>query len=130
MSRFCPSPWSYQRRQTREVKVGKIGVGGPNPIRVQSMLTCDTMDTEACIQQTLDLVAVGCEIVRITAPTAKDDKNLKPIKEGLLAPGCDDPIVSDIHFKPDAAMEAAQWVEEVRINPSDDARSPQFSVSA
>jgi len=128
MSRFCPSPWSYQRRQTREVKVGKIGVGGPNPIRVQSMLTCDTMDTEACIQQTLDLVAVGCEIVRITAPTVNDAKNLKPIREGLLARGCDVPIVADIHFKPEAAMEAARWVEKVRINPGNYADSKKFAV--
>jgi (E)-4-hydroxy-3-methylbut-2-enyl-diphosphate synthase len=128
MSRFCPNPWSYQRRQTREVKVGKIGVGGSNPIRIQSMLTCDTMDTEACIQQTLDLVAVGCEIVRITAPTVKDAKNLQPIKEGLLARGCDVPIVADIHFKPEAAMEAARWVEKVRINPGNYADSKKFAV--
>lgn len=128
MSRFCPNPWSYQRRQTREVKVGKVGIGGSNPIRVQSMLTCDTMDTEACIQQTLDLVAVGCEIVRITAPTVKDAKNLQPIKEGLLARGCDVPIVADIHFKPEAAMEAARWVEKVRINPGNYADSKKFAV--
>jgi (E)-4-hydroxy-3-methylbut-2-enyl-diphosphate synthase len=92
------------------------------------MLTCDTMDTEACIQQTLDLVAVGCEIVRITAPTVKDAKNLKPIKEGLLARGCDVPIVADIHFKPEAAMEAARWVEKVRINPGNYADSKKFAV--
>ena len=128
MNRFCPNPWSYQRRQTREVKVGKVGIGGSNPIRVQSMLTCDTMDTEACIQQTLDLVAVGCEIVRITAPTVKDAKNLRPIKEGLLARGCDVPIVADIHFKPEAAMEAARWVEKVRINPGNYADSKKFAV--
>jgi (E)-4-hydroxy-3-methylbut-2-enyl-diphosphate synthase len=128
MSRFCVNPWSYQRRQTREVKVGKIGVGGLNPIRVQSMLTCDTMDTDACVQQTLDLVAVGCEIVRITAPTVKDAKNLQPIKEGLLALGCDVPIVADIHFKPEAAMEAARWVEKVRINPGNYADSKKFAV--
>ena len=128
MSRFCPNPWSYQRRQTREVKVGKVGVGGSNPIRIQSMLTCDTMDTEACIQQTLDLVAVGCEIVRITAPSVKDAKNLQPIKEGLLAHGCDVPIVADIHFKPEAAMEAARWVEKVRINPGNYADSKKFAV--
>jgi (E)-4-hydroxy-3-methylbut-2-enyl-diphosphate synthase len=125
---FCPNPWSYQRRKTREVKVGKVGVGGSNPIRVQSMLTCDTMDTEACIQQTLDLVAVGCEIVRITAPTVKDARNLQPIKEGLLARGCDVPIVADIHFKPEAAMEAARWVEKVRINPGNYADSKKFAV--
>jgi (E)-4-hydroxy-3-methylbut-2-enyl-diphosphate synthase len=128
MSRFCPNPWSYQRRQTREVKVGKVEVGGSNPIRIQSMLTCDTMDTEACIQQTLDLVAVGCEIVRITAPSVKDAKNLQPIKEGLLARGCDVPIVADIHFKPEAAMEAARWVEKVRINPGNYADSKKFAV--
>jgi (E)-4-hydroxy-3-methylbut-2-enyl-diphosphate synthase len=128
MSRFCPNPWSYQRRQTREVKVGKVGVGGPNPIRIQSMVTCDTMDTEACIQQTLDLVAVGCEIVRITAPSVKDAKNLQPIKEGLVARGCDVPIVADIHFKPEAAMEAARWVEKVRINPGNYADSKKFAV--
>jgi (E)-4-hydroxy-3-methylbut-2-enyl-diphosphate synthase len=92
------------------------------------MLTCDTMDTEACIQQTLDLVAVGCEIVRITAPSVKDAKNLQPIKEGLLARGCDVPIVADIHFKPEAAMEAARWVEKVRINPGNYADSKKFAV--
>ena len=125
---FCLDPWSYRRRETREVQVGKVAVGGSNPIRVQSMLTCDTMDTEACIQQTLDLVAVGCEIVRITAPTVKDAKNLKPIKEGLMARGCEVPIVADIHFKPEAAMEAAQWVEKVRINPGNYADSKKFAV--
>src|SRR5258708_8359716 len=117
MSRFCPNPWSYQRRQTREVKIGKVGVGGSNPIRIQSMLTCDTMDTEACIQQTLDLVAVGCEIVRITAPTVKNAKNLKPIKEGLLARACEVPILAVIHFNPKAPMEPTPEVDNGRINP-------------
>src|SRR4051794_38164430 len=107
---YCPDPYAYQRRRTREVKVGKVGVGGDNPIRVQSMITCDTMDTGAAIQQTLDLVGVGCEIVRITAPTVKDARNLQQIKEGLLKRGCDVPIVADIHFKPEAALEAAKWV--------------------
>jgi (E)-4-hydroxy-3-methylbut-2-enyl-diphosphate synthase len=125
---YCPDPWLYQRRLTREVKVGNVGVGGDNPIRVQSMLTCDTMDTETCIQQTLDLVNVGCEIVRITAPTVKDAKNLRSIKQGLLACGCDVPIVADIHFKPEAALEAGQWVEKVRINPGNYADSKKFAV--
>ena len=125
---YCSDPWSYHRRLTREVKVGNVGVGGSNPIRVQSMLTCDTMDTAACIQQTLDLVNVGCEIVRITAPTVKDAKNLRLIKEGLLERGCDVPIVADIHFKPEAALEAAQWVEKVRINPGNYADSKKFVV--
>jgi len=125
---YCSDPWSYHRRLTREIKVGNVGVGGSNAIRVQSMLTCDTMDTAACIQQTLDLVNVGCEIVRITAPTVKDAKNLRLIKEGLLESGCDVPIVADIHFKPEAALEAAQWVEKVRINPGNYADSKKFVV--
>jgi (E)-4-hydroxy-3-methylbut-2-enyl-diphosphate synthase len=108
--------------------VGKVGIGGDNPIRVQSMITCDTMDTEASIQQTLDLVAAGCEIVRITAPTVKDARNLEFIKAGLLARGCDVPIVADIHFKPDAALEAARWVDKVRVNPGNFADSKKFAV--
>ncbi len=125
---FCPDPLGYHRRLTREVKVGKVGVGAHNPIRVQSMITCDTMDTEACIEQTIELANVGCEIVRITAPTVKDAKNLQHIKKGLLARGCDVPIVADIHFKPEAAMEAAQWVEKVRINPGNYADSKKFAI--
>jgi (E)-4-hydroxy-3-methylbut-2-enyl-diphosphate synthase len=125
---FCQDPFSYRRRLTREVKVGKVGVGGHNPIRVQSMITCDTMDTAACIGQTMELAAAGCEIVRITAPTVKDAQNLRSIKEGLLERGCDVPIVADIHFKPDAAMEAALWVEKVRINPGNYADSKKFAV--
>jgi (E)-4-hydroxy-3-methylbut-2-enyl-diphosphate synthase len=125
---FCANPFSYQRRLTREVKVGKVGVGGHHPIRVQSMITCDTMDTEACIRQTMELAAVGCEIVRITAPTVKDAQNLRSIKEGLLEKGCDVPIVADIHFKPEAAMEAALWVEKVRINPGNYVDSKKFTI--
>ena len=119
---------SVPRRRTREVRVGKVGIGGENPIRVQSMITCDTMDTEASIQQTLDLANVGCEIVRITAPTVKDARNLEFIKQGLAARGSDVPIVADIHFKPDAAMEAARWVEKVRVNPGNFADSKKFAV--
>lgn len=125
---YCPDLYHYQRRCTREVTVGKVGVGGDNPIRVQSMLTCDTMDTAKCIQQTLELVNVGCEIVRITAPTVKDAANLEHIVKGLRERGCDVPIVADIHFKPEAAMEAAKWVEKVRINPGNYADSKKFKI--
>ncbi|MBV8900402.1 MAG: (E)-4-hydroxy-3-methylbut-2-enyl-diphosphate synthase [Verrucomicrobia bacterium] len=125
---YCPDPYVYQRRLTREVKVGKVGVGAFNPIRVQSMITCDTMDTAAAIQQTIDLVNAGCEIVRITAPTVKDAKNLQFIKAGLLERGYDVPLVADIHFKPEAAMEAARWVDKVRINPGNYADSKKFAV--
>ena len=92
------------------------------------MITCDTMDTDACIRQTMELAAAGCEIVRITAPTVKDAQNLEHIKRGLLARGCEVPIVADIHFKPEAAMEAARWVEKVRINPGNYADSKKFAV--
>src|SRR3954468_12877401 len=99
---YCASPYRYQRRLPREVMVGNIAVGGSNPIRVQSMITCDTMDTEASIAQTMELDAVGCEIVRITAPTVKDAANLEHIIRGLRQRGCNVPIVADIHFKPEA----------------------------
>src|SRR5437763_15397 len=103
---FCSNPLYYQRRATREVKVGNVGIGGDNPIRVQSMITCDTMDTEASIQQTIELADAHCEIVRITAPTVKDARNLEHIVNGLRQRGCKVPIVADIHFKPEAAMQA------------------------
>ena len=92
------------------------------------MITCDTMDTEASIAQTMELAAAGCEIVRITAPTVKDSRNLENIVKGLRERGCDVPIVADIHFKPDAAMEAAKWVDKVRINPGNYADSKKFLI--
>jgi (E)-4-hydroxy-3-methylbut-2-enyl-diphosphate synthase len=110
------------------VRVGHVGVGGANPIRVQSMITCDTMNTEASIAQTMELAAGGCEIVRITAPTVKDARNLENIVKGLRERGCDVPIVADIHFKPEAALEAAKWVDKVRINPGNYADSKKFAV--
>ncbi len=125
---YCHSSYSYQRRATREVMVGRVGIGGTHPIRVQSMITCDTMDTEASIAQTIELAEAGCEIVRITAPTVKDAANLREIVKGLRERGCDVPIVADIHFKPEAAMEAAKWVEKVRINPGNYADSKKFKI--
>ena len=94
----------------------------------QSMLTCDTMDTAECVRQTLELVAVGCQIVRITAPTVKDAANLQNIVQELRQVGCHVPLVADIHFKPDAAMEAVKWVEKVRINPGNYADSKKFAI--
>ncbi|MBV9009637.1 MAG: flavodoxin-dependent (E)-4-hydroxy-3-methylbut-2-enyl-diphosphate synthase, partial [Verrucomicrobia bacterium] len=123
---YCANPLAYQRRATREVRVGNVGIGGENPIRVQSMITCDTMDTAASITQTTELAAAGCEIVRITAPTVKDAANLEHIVRGLRERGCAVPIVADIHFKPEAAMEAAKWVDKVRINPGNYADSKKF----
>lgn len=131
--RYRKSPYLYERRRTREVVVGNPGrggviIGGDHPVVVQSMLTCDTMDTAECVKQTLDLVAVGCQIVRITAPTVKDAANLKIIVAELRARGCLVPIVADIHFKPEAAIEAARWVEMVRVNPGNYADSKKFVI--
>ncbi len=131
--RYCESPFSYKRRKTREVVIGNpakggVIIGGDRPVAIQSMLTCDTMDTAECINQTLELVAVGCQIVRITAPTVKDAANLKNIITELRARDCHVPIVADIHFKPEAAMEAAKWVEVVRINPGNYADSKKFAI--
>src|SRR5579859_6285301 len=133
MMSYCQSPYFLQRRKTREVVVGDparggVIVGGDHPVVMQSMITCDTMDTKASVQQTLDLVAVGCQIVRITAPTVKDAANLQNIVSELRARGCLVPIVADIHFKPEAAMEAAKWVEMVRVNPGNYADSKKFAV--
>src|SRR6266496_1637435 len=131
--RYCDSPFFWQRRPTREVVVGDpaaggVVLGGDHPVVLQSMLTCDTMDTAACVKQTLDLVDAGCQIVRITAPTVKDAANLQHIVSELRAQSCLVPIVADIHFKPGAAMEAARWVEMVRINPGNYADSKKFVV--
>ena len=131
--RYCESPLLYHRRKTREVTVGDparggVVLGGDHPVVVQSMLTCDTMDTAECVKQTLELVAVGCQIVRITAPTVKDAANLKNIVAELRGRNCLVPIVADIHFKPEAAMEAAKWVEMVRINPGNYADSKKFVI--
>ncbi len=125
---YCDSPYVHKRRVSREVRAGNVVIGGKNPIRVQSMITCDTMDTEASIRQTMELAEVGCEIVRITAPTVKDAANLQHIVAGLRARGCGVPIVADIHFKPEAAMEAARWVEKIRVNPGNYADSKKFKV--
>src|ERR1700716_2136709 len=92
------------------------------------MITCDTMDTEMSIQETMELANVACEIVRTPAPTVKDSRNLEHIVRGLRERSCDVPIVADIHFKPDAAMEAAKWVDKVRINPGNYADSKKFLI--
>src|SRR5512138_427683 len=131
--RYCESVFSHRRRRTREVIVGDparggVIIGGDHPVVMQSMLTCDTMDTAECVRQTLELVAVGCQLVRITAPTVQDAANLRNVVAELRARGCTVPIVADIHFKPEAAMEAAKWVEVVRINPGNYADSKKFAV--
>lgn len=130
---YCESPYFYKRRKSREVVIGDpknggVIIGGDHPVVVQSMLTCDTMDTAECVKQTLELVAVGCQLVRITAPTVKDAANLQNIVAELRKRGCIVPIVADIHFKPEAAMEAVKWVEVVRVNPGNYADSKKFAT--
>jgi len=131
--RYCESPYFYQRRKTREVVIGDpknggVIIGGDHPVVMQSMLTCDTMDTTECVRQTLELVAVGCQLVRITAPTVKDAANLQNIVTELRKQNCLVPIVADIHFKPEAAMEAVKWVEVVRVNPGNYADKKKFAI--
>ena len=131
--RYCDSPYFFQRRNAREVVIGDPQnggsiIGGNHPVAMQSMITCDTMDTAASVQQTLDLVAVGCQIVRITAPTVKDAANLQNIVAELRAKKCLVPIVADIHFKPEAAMEAVKWVEVIRVNPGNYADTKKFAI--
>ncbi|HZF01625.1 MAG TPA: (E)-4-hydroxy-3-methylbut-2-enyl-diphosphate synthase [Methylomirabilota bacterium] len=131
--RYCESPFFYHRRKSREIVVGDPNhggfvMGGDHPVVKQSMLTCDTMDTALSVKQTLELVAVGCQLVRITAPTVKDAANLQNIVAELRQLGCNVPIVADIHFKPDAAMEAVKWVEVVRVNPGNYADSKKFAT--
>jgi (E)-4-hydroxy-3-methylbut-2-enyl-diphosphate synthase len=125
---YCPDLLHYQRRLTREVKIGNVGLGGLNPIRVQSMITSDTRDTPACVAEVLALAEAGCEIVRITAQTRIYAANLENIAREVRAAGCEVPLVADIHFKPDAALEAAKWVEKIRVNPGNYADKKKFEI--
>ncbi len=124
---WCGSVFAPKRRESRPVAVGRSVIGGGNVV-VQSMITCDTMDTEAAVAESMGLAEAGCEIVRITAPTVKDAANLANIRAELRARGCEVPLVADIHFKPEAALEAARWVDKVRINPGNFADSKKFAV--
>ena len=103
-------------------------MGGDNPIVVQSMITSDTRDTKACVKEVLQLAEAGCQVVRITAQTKKYAENLEHIRNGVRAAGCHVPLVADIHFKPDAAFEAAKWVEKIRVNPGNYADKKKFEV--
>ncbi|MEP4534538.1 MAG: (E)-4-hydroxy-3-methylbut-2-enyl-diphosphate synthase [Cyclobacteriaceae bacterium] len=124
--RYCESLTNYKRRKSLEVQIGNVPLGGENPIRVQSMTTIDTMDTEGSIAQSIKMVESGCEYVRITAPSIKEAENLRQIKAGLRARGIDVPLVADIHFTPNAAELAAQIVEKVRVNPGNYADKKKF----
>ena len=120
--------YRFQRRLTRQVSVGSVGVGAENPIRIQSMIIADTMDTDSSVKEVLELADAGCEIVRITAQTRRHAANLEHIARKVRSHGCDVPLVADIHFKPDAALEAAKWVEKIRVNPGNYADKKKFEI--
>ena len=117
MQYYCNSLTNYKKFITREVKVGNLVIGGGHPIRVQTMTTTDTMDTEATVAQVIKCIEAGAELVRITAPSKKEAENLALIKQALKEKGYDTPLVADIHFTPNAAEIAAKIVEKVRVNP-------------
>ena len=124
--KYCNSLTNYSRFKSREVKVGNIGIGGSNPIRIQSMTTTDTMDTIATVEESIRMIDAGCELVRITAPSKKDALNLKNIKEELVKRGYNTPIIADIHYTPNAAEIAATIIEKVRVNPGNYADKKKF----
>ncbi|MTI31150.1 4-hydroxy-3-methylbut-2-en-1-yl diphosphate synthase [Cytophagales bacterium RKSG123] len=128
MNSYCKSLTKYSRRVSREVFIGEIPMGGGNPIRIQSMTTPDTMDTQASVEQILRMVESGCEYVRLTAPSIKEAENLAQIKKELRKRGCQVPLVADIHFTPNAAEVAAKIVEKVRINPGNYADKKRFET--
>ena len=125
---YCSSLTKYQRRLSREVNIGGLPLGGTNPIRIQSMTTVDTMDTEGSVAQSIRMVEAGCEYVRITAPSLKEAQNLENIKKELRLKGYDVPLIADIHFTPNAAELAARIVEKVRVNPGNYADKKKFEV--
>ena len=109
--KYCNSLVRYSRFETREVKIGEVVFGGKNPIRLQSMTTTNTMDTDATVAQSIRMIDAGCELVRITAPSKNEAENLALIKEALRKKGYSTPIVADIHFTPNAAeIAAGKWV--------------------
>lgn len=128
MNAYCTSRFTTVRREARAVMIGSVGVGGHHPIRIQSMTTTPTQDVAATVRQCIALAEAGCEIVRVTAQNVKAAEALADIRKGFSAAGfAGVPLVADIHFLPAAAMEAAKWVEKVRINPGNYADKKKFN---
>ena len=116
-NQYASSLYAYERRMTIPVQIGDLYLGSDFPIRIQSMTTVDTMDTQGSIEQSIRMIDAGCELVRITAPSVKEAQNLENIRKGLRERGYTTPLVADIHFTPNAAEIAATIVEKVRVNP-------------
>ena len=125
-NKYCKSLTAYSRFETRVVKIGELMMGGVNPIRLQSMTTTNTMDTDATVLQSIKMIDAGCELVRITAPSKTEAENLRNIKNKLVELGYKTPLVADIHFTPNAAEIAAEIVEKVRVNPGNYADKKKF----
>jgi (E)-4-hydroxy-3-methylbut-2-enyl-diphosphate synthase len=123
---FCNDLFNRERFETREVKIGITAIGGKNPVRIQSMTTTDTMDTEGSVEQSIRMIDAGCELVRLTAPSKKEAENLSVIKKELVKRGYNTPLVADIHFTPNAAEIAAKLIEKVRVNPGNYADKKKF----
>src|SRR5690242_9567060 len=119
-------PFHPRRRRTRVIRIGTLEIGGDRPIAVQSMTTTDTLDVDETVAQAVRLVDVGCQLVRITAPTTESARALGEIKAKLRARGVTVPLCADIHFTPAAAMEAVKHVEKVRVNPGNFADTKAF----
>ncbi|MFA7275041.1 MAG: (E)-4-hydroxy-3-methylbut-2-enyl-diphosphate synthase [Crocinitomicaceae bacterium] len=123
---YCNDPFNRSRLKTHVVNIGNVAFGGNNPIRLQSMTTTDTMDTQKSIEQSARMIEAGCELVRLTAPSKNEAFNLENIKQGLRELGYQTPLVADIHFTPNAAEIAAKIVEKVRVNPGNYADKKKF----
>ncbi|MCX6190864.1 MAG: (E)-4-hydroxy-3-methylbut-2-enyl-diphosphate synthase [Flavobacteriia bacterium] len=123
---YCLDFLNRKRISTLEVVIGKLKIGGENPIRLQSMTTTDSMDTEKSVAQSIRMIDAGCELVRLTAPSKKEAENLANIKRALAEKGYSTPLVADIHFTPNAAEIAATLVEKVRVNPGNYADKKKF----
>jgi len=123
---YCNNLFQYSRRKTIEVKIGDVPMGAHHPIRIQSMTTVDTMDTQGTVEQSIRMIEAGCEYVRITAPSVKEAQNLAEIRKELHRRGYKTPLVADIHFTPNAAELAARIVEKVRVNPGNYADKKRF----
>jgi (E)-4-hydroxy-3-methylbut-2-enyl-diphosphate synthase len=123
---YCIDLLNRKRFPTQEVSIGKVKLGASNPIRLQSMTTTDTMDTEKSVAQSIRMIEAGCEIVRLTAPSKKEAENMGLIRTELNKLGYEAPLVADIHFTPNAAEIAAKLVEKVRVNPGNYADKKKF----
>ncbi|MCM1518948.1 MAG: (E)-4-hydroxy-3-methylbut-2-enyl-diphosphate synthase [Pseudoflavonifractor sp.] len=109
--------FDYRRRRSREVTIGGVPLGGSNPIRLQSMTSTSTLDTEGSVAQCLRIADAGADYVRLTAQGVREADNMGVIRSRLRQDGYDIPLVADIHFNPRAAFAAAAQVDKVRINP-------------